>query len=81
MKTPFLCLGCLFLIAAGAQEPAQDSVKNVEFPPLNPAITQEALRHHLAHLASDEMQGRKAGSPESVLVSDYLGRALAHVGV
>ena len=81
MKTPFLCLGCLFLIAAGAQEPAQDSVKNVEFPPLNPAITQEALRHHLAQLASDEMQGRKAGSPESVLVSDYLGRALAHVGV
>ncbi len=81
MKISAFILGCICLFAAAAGVPAQDSVQELEFPPANAEITKQALRHHLSYLASDEMRGRKAGSPESVRVSEYLGAALEQVGV
>jgi len=69
------------LFAAAVQVPAQDSAQELEFPAANAKITKQALRHHLSYLASDEMRGRMAGSPESALVSGYLGAALEQVGV
>jgi len=81
MKTSALSLGCLCLFAAAVQVPAQDSAQELEFPAANAKITKQALRHHLSYLASDEMRGRMAGSPESALVSGYLGAALEQVGV
>lgn len=81
MKTSALSLGCVCLFAAALQVPAQDSAQELEFPAANAKITKQALRHHLSYLASDEMRGRMAGSPESALVSGYLGAALEQVGV
>jgi hypothetical protein len=81
MEISALSLGCVCLLAAAVQVPAQDSAQEPEFPSANPEITKQALRHYLSYLASDEMQGRMAGSPESVRVSEYLGNALEHLGV
>ena len=43
-------------------------------------ITQRELKHHLGFLASDELRGRAAGSPEAHRAARYLGRALAAAG-
>lgn len=44
------------------------------------AITQRELRHHLSFLASDELRGRAAGSPQAHRAARYLARALAAAG-
>ena len=50
-------------------------------PEPGPAITRAALEHHLRFLASDELLGRAAATPESARVSAYLARALERAGV
>jgi len=50
-------------------------------PEADPAITRAALEHHLAFLASDELLGRAAATPESARTSAYLAKALARAKV
>ena len=50
-------------------------------PPADPAVTAEALEHHVRFLASDELAGRDTGSPELRRAADYLARALASYGL
>lgn len=50
-------------------------------PAADPAVTQAALEHHVRFLASDELLGRAAGTPESARASAYLARCLARAGV
>lgn len=50
-------------------------------PPADPAVTREALEHHVRFLASDDLLGRAAGTPESLRASAYLARALERAGV
>ncbi len=47
----------------------------------SPAITAAELRHHVAFLASDELRGRRAGTPDAVRAARYLARALEAAGV
>ncbi|HIG10155.1 MAG TPA: M28 family peptidase [Planctomycetes bacterium] len=48
---------------------------------VTPAILRADLEEHVRFLASDELAGRKAGSPESVAVAHYLAEALAECGL
>ncbi len=50
-------------------------------PAPDPAVTRAALEHHVRFLASDELRGRLAGTPESARVSDYLASALQRAGL
>ena len=50
-------------------------------PDPDPAITAAELRHHVAFLASDELQGRRAGTPDAVRAANYLARALEAAGL
>jgi len=68
MPLPFL----LLLSALAVEDP---------LPEADPAVTREALAHHVGFLASDELRGRAAGTPESLRSSAYLARALARAGV
>ncbi|HED65296.1 MAG TPA: M28 family peptidase, partial [Planctomycetes bacterium] len=51
-------------------------------PPVsNPEITAEELRYHVAYLASDELRGREAGTPDAVRAARYLARVLEEEGL
>lgn len=50
-------------------------------PRADPAISQAALEHHVGFLASDELLGRAAATPESARASAYLASALEQAGV
>lgn len=50
-------------------------------PKKNPEVTRDALEHHMRFLASDELLGRLAGTPESARTSAYLASALERAGV
>ena len=47
----------------------------------DPRITREELEQHVRFLASDELRGRKTGSPESLRASGYLGRQFKEMGL
>ena len=67
---------------APAADPVADAYDGPDpLPPPDPAITKEALEHHVRFLASDEHLGRAPGSPELARVRDYLVRALKRAGV
>lgn len=62
----------LLLSALAAEDP---------LPEADPRVTRGALEHHVRFLASDELRGRAAATPESRRVSAYLARALERAGV
>lgn len=47
----------------------------------DPQITRAELEAHVKFLASDELKGRKTGSPESRLASEYLARVFKEAGL
>ncbi len=49
--------------------------------PSDALITSEELEAHVRFLASDELRGRKTGSPESKLASEYLARMFQQAGL
>ena len=46
-----------------------------------PEITAAELRHHLTYIASDELEGRKAGSKGADLAADYIQRQFKAYGL
>lgn len=76
ITTPLAPLVALALfVSFGAQEPVLDPL-----PEPDPEITAADLRHHLAILADDAMEGREAGTPGAVRAARYLARALEQAG-
>ena len=65
-----------FSIPQGPQGDDRDPL-----PELDGEITARELRHHVAYLASDELRGRAAGTPDAVRAARYLARALEQAGV
>jgi len=49
-------------------------------PDPDPEITAAELEHHVRFLASDELRGREAGTPDAVRAARYLARALEQAG-
>ena len=49
--------------------------------PVDPAITRDELAHHVGFLASEELRGREAGTPEAVRAARYLARSLQEAGL
>lgn len=60
--------------------PAEDA-EPAPLPPADPAITREAVEHHVRYLAAHEREGRAAMTPQLAEVRDYLVRALTRAGV
>ncbi len=72
---------CIALVAVLASSFAPPQDTRDDLPELDPAITVRELRHHVAFLASDELRGRAAGTPDAVRAAKYLARALEQAGV
>ncbi|MBT5530258.1 MAG: M20/M25/M40 family metallo-hydrolase [Cytophagia bacterium] len=47
----------------------------------NPEITAKELKKHISFLASDEMKGRKPGTPEDLVVANYIRKQFADYGL
>ncbi|MBM4169069.1 MAG: M28 family peptidase [Ignavibacteria bacterium] len=50
-------------------------------PVRTPDITIDELRHHLRYLASDELEGRRAGSKGADLAAEYIGKEFKAYGL
>jgi len=50
-------------------------------PAFDPELTRAELEHHVRFLASDELRGREAGTPDAVRAARYLARAFERAGL
>ncbi len=47
----------------------------------NPTVTAEELKEHVRYLASDSLQGRRAGTPGNVAAAEYVASRLREYGI
>jgi hypothetical protein len=75
MKAKYISSGLLtvFLITAiSLALPAQQTSRNAD---------QERLRQHVTYLASDELEGRRTGTPGADKAANYIAREFARLGL
>ncbi|MFU8859249.1 MAG: M28 family peptidase [Cyclonatronaceae bacterium] len=60
---PFLLAACLFAACGNGSEPRMVT---------NPGIDIDDLRRHVYYLASEELEGREAGSPQEAVAANYI---------
>jgi len=81
IPTRALALAALGLFPSLPGAGPQDSGGQADaLPEPDPAITAAELEHHVRYLASDELRGREAGTPDAVRAAHYLARALEQAG-
>ncbi len=79
MNTSMLMGALGLVVAALALGSPQEA--EWEWPASQAEVETSALRAHLGFLASDELRGREAFTPEALKVAHYLEGALQHAGV
>ena len=70
-----LAVFCLAAMWLAACTPAPEATK--ELPPPDAA----AIEAHMAYLASDELEGREAGTPGYDLAADYVAKQFTEMGL
>ena len=90
MTRPILGLS-LFALAAAAsaqqapQEPPKEPMRVLAPPPVSATVPlpadQSAMRAHVLFLASDELKGREAGSPEFDIAAQYVAAQFSAAGL
>jgi aminopeptidase YwaD len=71
LKLPFLSLVILIAVTAFGQQKRVDER----------APSVERLRAHVTYLASDELEGRRTGSPGAGLAAEYIAREFSRYGL
>ncbi|MFQ6613286.1 MAG: hypothetical protein ACE5D1_00440, partial [Fidelibacterota bacterium] len=68
----------LLLLWGCAAPPSQAPVPAID---TNPEITADEFLGHIKYLASDELKGRRSGSPEDRIARDYIVRQFKAAGI
>ncbi|MFT5049571.1 MAG: hypothetical protein ACI8QZ_000964, partial [Chlamydiales bacterium] len=74
-------LPLLAILLIGWEFGAAASSDGDPLPTFDPKLTRVELEHHVRYLASDELRGREAGTPDAVRAARYLARVLERAGL
>jgi len=73
-----LLVGIIFILAAVGVWKLH---RGETIQPGDPAITSQEIRDHIQYLASDQLKGREAGTPEGDLAARYIARQMEASGL
>lgn len=73
-----LLVGVIFILAAVGVWALH---RGEAIQPGDPTITSQEILNHLSYLASDELQGREAGTPEGTQAARYIARQMEASGI
>ena len=78
-----LVLTASWILSQGCQgsDPAAESASVDSSGVATETITAETLRHHVARISADEMEGRSPGTPGTRLARQYLAETMAGFGL